>query len=93
MPVSDAYVREIFKGLEEGNGSAFFEHVDENVDWTVMGTRWQVVTATRRISSPVPSPSLAKYFQKERSFIWRISSSRTIRQWSSFIPWPPPGMA
>jgi uncharacterized protein len=38
MPVSDAYVREIFKGLEEGNGSAFFEHVDENVDWTVMGT-------------------------------------------------------
>jgi ketosteroid isomerase-like protein len=39
MPVSDAYVREIFKGLEEGNGAAFFDHVDENVDWTVMGTQ------------------------------------------------------
>jgi ketosteroid isomerase-like protein len=38
MPVSDAYVREIFKGLEEGNEGAFFDHVDEDVDWTVMGT-------------------------------------------------------
>jgi ketosteroid isomerase-like protein len=32
------YVREIFKGLENGDGAAFFEHVDDDVDWTVMGT-------------------------------------------------------
>jgi len=28
----------MFKGLEEGNGAAFFDHVDENVDWTVEDT-------------------------------------------------------
>lgn len=38
MPVSEAYVRDIFKGLEEADGGAFFDHVAENVDWTVMGT-------------------------------------------------------
>jgi ketosteroid isomerase-like protein len=38
MPVSEAYVRDIFKALETGDGAAFFEHVDENVDWTVEGT-------------------------------------------------------
>jgi uncharacterized protein len=31
-------VRNIFLGLEKGNGGAFFDHVASNVDWTVMGT-------------------------------------------------------
>jgi ketosteroid isomerase-like protein len=31
-------VREIFKGLENGDGAAFFQHVADDVDWTVMGT-------------------------------------------------------
>ena len=31
-------VHEIFKGLENSDGSAFFQHVADNVDWTVMGT-------------------------------------------------------
>ena len=31
-------VREIFKGLENGDGAAFFEHVADNVDWIVEGT-------------------------------------------------------
>jgi hypothetical protein len=31
-------VREIFKGLETGDGAGFFEHVADDVDWTVMGT-------------------------------------------------------
>jgi ketosteroid isomerase-like protein len=31
-------VRGIFKGLESGNGTAFFEHVADNVDWIVEGT-------------------------------------------------------
>ena len=38
MTISHERVREIFKGLENGEGSAFFQHVAENVDWTVMGT-------------------------------------------------------
>jgi uncharacterized protein len=31
-------IREIFKALETGDGAAFFTHVAEDVDWTVMGT-------------------------------------------------------
>jgi hypothetical protein len=31
-------VREIFQGLESGDGAAFFEHVADNVDWIVEGT-------------------------------------------------------
>jgi ketosteroid isomerase-like protein len=38
MAISSDHVREIFKGLETGDGAAFFEHVADDVDWTVMGT-------------------------------------------------------
>ena len=38
MTITSDRVREIFKGLENGDGAAFFEHVADNVDWTVMGT-------------------------------------------------------
>jgi hypothetical protein len=38
MAITFDRVREIFKGLENGDGSAFFEHVADDVDWTVMGT-------------------------------------------------------
>ena len=38
MKITSALVRGIFKGLEQGNGEAFFNHVSESVDWTVMGT-------------------------------------------------------
>ena len=38
MPVDEQYVRELFKGLESGDGASFFEHVDDKVDWIVEGT-------------------------------------------------------
>ncbi len=38
MALSDDYVLETFRGLENGDGDAFFEHVADDVDWTVMGT-------------------------------------------------------
>ncbi len=38
MPITLDFVLKIFKGLERGDGSAFFEHVADDVDWTVMGT-------------------------------------------------------
>ena len=38
MSLSDDYVLETFKGLESGDGAAFFERVADDVDWTVMGT-------------------------------------------------------
>jgi ketosteroid isomerase-like protein len=38
MSVTEAYVRTLFEGLGTGDGATFFEHVDDNVDWTVEGT-------------------------------------------------------
>ena len=38
MAITPDHVRDIFKGLEKGDGAAFFEHVADDVDWTVMGT-------------------------------------------------------
>jgi ketosteroid isomerase-like protein len=38
MAITSDSVRKIFSGLENGDGASFFEHVADNVDWTVMGT-------------------------------------------------------
>jgi len=38
MAITTERVREIFTGLEKGDGAAFFEHVADDVDWIVMGT-------------------------------------------------------
>jgi ketosteroid isomerase-like protein len=38
MATTPDRVRDIFKGLESGDGAAFFDHVADNVDWTVEGT-------------------------------------------------------
>lgn len=38
MAITADRVREIFKGLENGDGAAFFDHVADNVDWIVEGT-------------------------------------------------------
>lgn len=38
MAITVDRVREIFKGLESGDGSIFFKHVAKDVDWFVMGT-------------------------------------------------------
>jgi uncharacterized protein len=38
VPITLDYVRKVFKGLENGEGAAFFEHVADDVDWIVMGT-------------------------------------------------------
>jgi hypothetical protein len=36
--LSTAYVHQIFKYLESGDGKGFFDHVADDVDWTVEGT-------------------------------------------------------
>jgi uncharacterized protein len=36
--LSTAYVQEIFKNLESGDGEEFFDHVADDVDWIVEGT-------------------------------------------------------
>jgi len=38
MSLDEQTVRLIFAGLEHGDGDAFFGHVADDVDWTVMGT-------------------------------------------------------
>jgi uncharacterized protein len=38
MTIQADYVRSLFANLENGRTDAFFDHVAENVTWTVMGT-------------------------------------------------------
>jgi ketosteroid isomerase-like protein len=38
MPINAEYIRELFGNLEAGKPDAFFAHVSDRVDWTVMGT-------------------------------------------------------
>jgi uncharacterized protein len=38
MAVNEQCVRNLFKGLESGTGTDFFEHVDDKVGWIVEGT-------------------------------------------------------
>jgi ketosteroid isomerase-like protein len=38
MTLHASYVRSLFANLEHGKGDAFFEHVADDVNWTVMGT-------------------------------------------------------
>jgi uncharacterized protein len=38
MAITPDRVRNIFKGLENGDGAAFFRHVADDVDWIVEGT-------------------------------------------------------
>ncbi len=37
-PITQEQVAALFAHLESGNADAFFQHVADNVDWTVMGT-------------------------------------------------------
>lgn len=38
MSLTLTWVRDLFKNLETGDGSEFFAHVADDVDWTVEGT-------------------------------------------------------
>src|SRR5918997_2718190 len=38
MTVHASYVKSLFANLENGKSGAFFEHVADDVEWTVMGT-------------------------------------------------------
>jgi len=38
MTIQAGYVRNLFANLENGRTDAFFDHVAEDVEWTVMGT-------------------------------------------------------
>ena len=38
MTIQADYVRTLFANLESGRTDAFFDHVAEDVNWTVMGT-------------------------------------------------------
>jgi hypothetical protein len=53
MTVTPERIREIFKSLENSDAASFFEHVADNVDWTVMGTH------TSRPRTPSPHSSLS----------------------------------
>ena len=87
MAITAERVREIFKKLEKGDGAAFFEHVTDDVDWTVMGTH--PLAGRYRSKKSFIAGTFAKLGQilpQGASSMWSISSSRMMRRWSSFIP-------
>jgi len=52
MAITPDRVREIFKGLENGDGAASFEQVVDDVDWAVMDTHpWPVTTLAKTLHS------------------------------------------
>jgi ketosteroid isomerase-like protein len=51
MSIDEQTVRSIFAGLEQGDGDAFFEHVAEDVDWTVREHRPTAFCAVQDIPS------------------------------------------
>ena len=93
MAITPDRVREIFQGLERGDRAAFFDHVADNVDWTVMGTH----------------PLAGRYIGKEAFIAGTFAKLGQVlpegaqlhmehlivqddqAQWSSFILWPLPG--
>ena len=73
--ISAEQVRKIFQGLERGDGAAFFQHVADDVDWTVMGThRSPATTLAKRLSLKAHSPSWDVFFHRVLSYTWSISS-------------------
>jgi len=88
MAVTPDYVREVFKGLENGDGAAFFTHVADDVDWIVMGTH--PLAGRYRSKADFIAGTFTKLGQvlpRELNSIWNISSSKATRRWSNFIPW------
>jgi ketosteroid isomerase-like protein len=76
MAVTPDYVREVFKGLRNGDGAAFFTHVADDVDWIVMGTHrpssklWTL--SMRRPSES--SPGLRRVFCNEAPQAGRVAA-------------------
>jgi hypothetical protein len=65
MAVTSDYVREAFRGLETGDGGAFFAHVDDGIDWAP--TRLPVIIAPSAPSRTRPSSNWARCFRRELS--------------------------
>lgn len=70
MAITLDHVREIFKGPENGYGAAFFEHVADNVDWTVRGrTHLLATTRASRNFAHAPSKGSARSSRGVRNFV------------------------
>lgn len=52
MAITPDRVRDIFKGLESGDGAAFFDHVADNVDWIVEGTHPHPAVRQKHLQQP-----------------------------------------
>ena len=68
MAITADYVRQVFKGLEDGDGAEFFKYVSDDVDWTVEGTH-PLAGHYRSKANFVAGTfaKLGKYFRKARS--------------------------
>ena len=71
--LTTAYVHQIFRNLESGDGKGFFEHVAEDVDWIVEGTTRLPGTITRKlIFSHIPLTSWQRFCRMAPNCMWNI---------------------
>jgi ketosteroid isomerase-like protein len=70
-----AYVREIFKNLESGDGKGFFDHVADNVDWIVEGTHPLAGHYHSKAEFLAHTfEKLARFYRKVRNCMWNMHS-------------------
>jgi ketosteroid isomerase-like protein len=63
--LTTAYVHQIFRNLESGDGKRFFDHIADNVDWIVEGTHPLAGHYTARLtSSQTPSRNWLRFCHK-----------------------------
>jgi len=85
---STAYVREIFKNLESGNGRGFFDHVAERGLDRRGNTSSCLVTITARSSSShIPLKSWQRFYREVRNCMWNVRSRQTVLLDMSICKW------
>jgi ketosteroid isomerase-like protein len=79
-----AYVHEIFRNLESGDGQGFFDHVADDVDWIVEGTHPLAGHYhSKASSSHLPLKSWQRFYRKARHCIWNMRSVVVTGRWST----------
>jgi uncharacterized protein len=95
--LTQEYVREIFRGLEDGSGEVFFNHVSDDVDWIVMGihplaghyhSKDDVVNGTcvklKKVLQEGPQLSVEHLFVKDDQAVVVLRSLATARNGMRF---------
>jgi len=83
--LSTAYVHQIFKNVDSGNGKGFFDHIADDVDWTVEGTHPlhtpQTDTRQPERELHLTGNSSTALITRENDRYWQDDSQETRYTW------------